>query len=1057
MGICYQNELPSEPVPEPSVSKSPGTLSGRKRKSFGGKEKKIPPFYTSLKQAKFKLGPSTTMTACTEIVQKEKAKIQQEKLDFTWLLQSSTKKLPLHTGFFSQYVTDSLPRTTIAYMDPISQPPTRNDVVQETMMRSVKVSQETKQGYAVVTYDLAVALKAYSIQALQAPTFDKVIVMLGNFHLELAYFGALGTYLAESGIEYLLTEAGVLAEGSLAGFMKGKFYNRCTRLHQVLAAVMEQSLLSRYIETLEDADRSLVNDVVSDSDTSVEHCQLLADNAALNDLQEKYERFFQDVIAGKHGGTAAYWAIYVYLINRVYRDLQRAVRTNDVDRYIQILPEVIDVFFALNRPNYARWGSLFLNKLQNMDPKAREILEAGGMSIRRTKKSYSRCAVDLTLEQTVNRDASSPTKGIATFTNSHSAFRRWAITLSQRSMALTALRELVSLHQGEESMNQLTKRRIERDDADKKAITHTLTNTCNPFATGSPAELINVSSGRTAKDATSAFLLSTLERGKHLRLAFQDECAADTSRFLKPVTRIKMLNFAAENAKRSKTAVRRVNAAEGARDVFGRMLAVAADSTDALDLQHILSFPLTEVPLSLAHSDGTPLKTEKAVLTRKLECKQEAALLPTNLPVISASVIDGGIIIHETVLQHSKSTYGIMAKDLLERVCSSRGEQIHLVLDKYQSPSIKDPERNLRQSTSQLFIITGPDQAQRQSGIELLRSSSFKEEFAKFVMEEWRKPEYAAIVGRKTLYVSHGGACIELKSNGDNQLEIDQPSSFQCHHEEADTLIAFHAREISDGNILVRSSDTDVFIILLGLCGRSTGMNIIMDYGSGNNRRYIDVSNVAALQENKQPGSTEALIGLHALTGCDFTSCFFRKGKMKPLQKMEASTTHMQALRSLTSEEVDVPAITSFVCSLYGCVTSDINEARCKAFKRISSGGEKGPLAKLKKINCSSLPPCAKTLGNHIKRAHYVARMWKRADQAEPTGGSRPLDFGWKSTNNCFEPEWYPGSAVPESLTGSPTTPTEDDDSVQDEEESDDAWSEESDESDVGVSDEEDS
>ena len=68
-----------------------------------------------------------------------------------------------------------------------------------------------------------------------------------------------------------------------------------------------------------------------------------------------------------------------------------------------------------------------------------------------------------------------------------------------------------------------------------------------------------------------------------------------------------MLNFAAENAKRSKTAVQRVNAAEGARDVFGRMLAVAADSTDALDLHHILSFPLTEVPLSLAHSDGTPL------------------------------------------------------------------------------------------------------------------------------------------------------------------------------------------------------------------------------------------------------------------------------------------------------------------------------------------------------------------------------------------------------------------------------------------------------------------
>lgn len=72
------------------------------------------------------------------------------------------------------FVSDKLPRTTIAYMDPIAQPPTRNDVVQETMVRTLKVTEESNQGYAVVTYDLAVALKAYSIQALQAPKFDRL-------------------------------------------------------------------------------------------------------------------------------------------------------------------------------------------------------------------------------------------------------------------------------------------------------------------------------------------------------------------------------------------------------------------------------------------------------------------------------------------------------------------------------------------------------------------------------------------------------------------------------------------------------------------------------------------------------------------------------------------------------------------------------------------------------------------------------------------------------------------------------------------------------------------
>ena len=70
----------------------------------------------------------------------------------------------------------------------------------------------------------------------------------------MAYFGAIGTFLAYSGVEYLLTESGVLAEGSLTGFIKGKFYNRCTRLHQILAVVMEQALFSKFLELMKDHD-----------------------------------------------------------------------------------------------------------------------------------------------------------------------------------------------------------------------------------------------------------------------------------------------------------------------------------------------------------------------------------------------------------------------------------------------------------------------------------------------------------------------------------------------------------------------------------------------------------------------------------------------------------------------------------------------------------------------------------------------------------------------------------------------------------------------------------
>ena len=105
------------------------------------------------------------------------------------------------------------------------------------------------------------------------------------------------------------------------------------------------------------------------------------------------------------------------------------------------------------------------------------------------------------------------------------------------------------------------------------------------------------------------------------------------------------------------------------------------------------------------------------------------------------------------------------------------------------------------------------------------------------------------------------------------------------------------------------------------------------------------MSNLAANLDEKQHRLTEALMGLHSLTGCDFTSCFFGKGKVKPYTLLEADALHkhVMALRSLRSEEVEVPAVASFICLLCGFKTCDTNEARYMAFMRMS--GDKLELA----------------------------------------------------------------------------------------------------------------
>ena len=106
------------------------------------------------------------------------------------------------------------------------------------------------------------------------------------------------------------------------------------------------------------------------------------------------------------------------------------------------------------------------------------------------------------------------------------------------------------------------------------------------------------------------------------------------------------------------------------------------------------------------------------------------------------------------------------------------------------------------------------------------------------------------------------------------------PSHLQGDYEEADTLLAFHIANISADTVVVRASDTDVLVILIGAIGQQLEddslPNIIVDCGMGNSRRYINATNIAEILEGCRDGISGALPGYHAFTGCDFTSAFYR-------------------------------------------------------------------------------------------------------------------------------------------------------------------------------------
>ena len=145
----------------------------------------------------------------------------------------------------------------------------------------------------------------------------------------------------------------------MMSFIKGKTYNRCVRIHELLANVLERKLYDCFISSLncETRDEFLFTmENMSSIDESETH-------PVIATFLREYQIFFEKAIEGKLGKMFRYWSIYIYLINQLHRELQTCVKTNDVSGYVSILKIILIVFFALNRLNYARWGTLFLQKL----------------------------------------------------------------------------------------------------------------------------------------------------------------------------------------------------------------------------------------------------------------------------------------------------------------------------------------------------------------------------------------------------------------------------------------------------------------------------------------------------------------------------------------------------------------------------------------------------------------------------------------------------------------------------------------------------------------------
>lgn len=264
------------------------------------------------------------------------------------------------------------------------------------------------------------------------------------------------------------------------------------------------------------------------------------------------------------------------------------------------------ILFTFNHQNYAKWLCRFNDNLENIEKSNAEFaqLQNGAFSIRRSNRNFSRSPIDLTLEQTINANAGNRLKGISAFTNNINARKKWATTHSIRTFRVHQFYEfigIINLHDLSENHSK-TKVYAERVDRFICAVEESL----NPFQENlNPNYLYNLSSGKAASEDTANFLLNVISTGKHQLNSFIKECLLCPKRFDQPIRRNKIKTFSSEICKpHENTAVHeKIDEIKLEKHVIWRILSMAVGRN--IDLEMVLSYPLTNVPHSLAYPDGT--------------------------------------------------------------------------------------------------------------------------------------------------------------------------------------------------------------------------------------------------------------------------------------------------------------------------------------------------------------------------------------------------------------------------------------------------------------------
>lgn len=932
---------------------------------------------------------------------------------------------------FNAMVQPAIPSiTNIGYCPMIDGSPTESSTVYTVMKNVQAMMTSLRQGESVITFDLAIYVKAKEIQWRRPEEFSNMVIRLGGFHVATNYLSLLGKKYDGSGIEDLLIESGVYGSGTVSHLLTGKSYNRGMRGHKLLMEAMFRLEWQAFVTWLPSHgginEAAVVQAVtacrqaVQDDENIEEALQQLKQH--LRTVDEQFTMFKNE--ARSKSDLFAFWDDYVTMVQLLLQFI-RAERSGDWSLHLSAAAGMTPHFFAMDRQNYSRWLPVYLadmNRLLETHPTVHQELVTGNHAVSRSNQPFAQVWTDMALEQSINLD--SKTKGgIVGITQKPGALERWFLTSHERALITTSMKEMCGLQDSDRvgTHKEAGTNRRKRDEGDVMKILSTVTSglMTNPFCLDdeddgdSRIPLTNIATGVVMPKDGEQHLLQSYELGKTQMNTFVEQ-RLNTSEvpFWNPIPKLGIKTFSTLAKKKAvKTTDDKMITVSADRELFGRL--VISAKTRQIDLKEVLTYELSTVPCSLAHNDGSLRKTTKSVLLSELEKVADVqGKLPTPTPEMATAYLFDVMASVQMVKDGGASTFGELASKHYNLITSPLGQngctRVDAVIDQYRTKSIKAGERTKRGASTALEIkIHGPSTPLPKQWTKYITNQRNKTNLTQFLAESWCSVAKENLQPGQQLVIAGGfkeGERAVMVRTG----HCEDVAALRSDHEEADTRLLLHAEHASHSHtrIVIQSPDTDVAV----LCATHfTSLNcdqLWFRTGVKDKLRHIPMHTVAA---ELGPEVCDALLGLHAVTGCDSNSSLCGIGKKKAFNMLSGSEVHQHGVAQLgtnvTVSEDTLSGIEAFLCNLYTKDKKAGRKANDVRYWLFCQRGQRN----------EALPPTSDSLLHHIKRANYQALVWRRAlipVQDLPP----PEDHGWMCTDDSLTPVLMTKDPAPSGL-----------------------------------------